>query len=202
MKTLPPRAIELPDYVLDRCDAVPALIGDPRDFLFIGGLAGTSRDAASLLNDGPTHFSMAGTMGAAAMMGLGLALAQPERTVIVLTGDAELMMNVGSLATIAVRDPKNLRIICIDNGHFGETGYQRSHTGYGVDIEKIAIGSGIRTTTTITHTQEIPVGRRMLRETDGTAFILMRVRPTPPPQVKRLLDPPAQRMRFRQALLG
>lgn len=202
MKNLPPRAIELPDYVLDRCDAVPALIGDPKDFLFIGGLAGTSRDTASLLNDGPTHFSMAGTMGAAAMMGLGLALAQPDRTVIVLTGDAELMMNVGSLATIAVRDPKNLRIVCIDNGHFGETGYQRSHTGYGVDIEKIAIGSGIRTTTTITHTQEIPVGRRMLRETDGTAFILMRVRPTPPPQVKRLLDPPAQRLRFRQALLG
>jgi len=200
--SLPPRAIELPDYVLDRREAVPALIGDPKDFLFIGGLAGTSRDTASLLNDGPTHFSMAGTMGAAAMMGLGLALAKPDRTIIVLTGDAELMMNIGSLATIAVRDPKNLRIVCVDNGHFGETGYQRSHTGFGVDLEKIAIGSGIRTTTTITHTQEIPVGRRMLRETDGTAFILMRVRPTPPPAVKRLLDPPAQRLRFRQALLA
>lgn len=192
----------IPDYVLDRREAVPALIGDPTDFLFIAGLAGTARDTAALVNDGPSQFGLAGAMGAATMMGLGLALAKPDRTVVVLTGDGELLMNVGSLATIGVRNPKNLRIVCVDNGHYGETGYQRSHTSLGVDLEKIAAGSGIRTTMTVNHTQDIAVGHRMLRETEGTAFILMRVKTTPPPAIKRLMDPPAMRLRFRQALLG
>lgn len=192
----------MPDYVLDRREAVPALIGDAKDFLFVAGLAGTARDTASLLNDGPSQFSLAGAMGAATMVGLGLALARPDRTVVVLTGDGELLMNVGALATIGVRNPRNLRIVCVDNGHYGETGYQRSHTSLGVDLERIAVGSGIRTTLTINHTQELPVGRRMLRETDGAAFILLRVKPTAPPMIKREMDPPLMRLRFRQALLA
>ena len=72
------------------------------------------------------------------MMGLGLALAQPKKHVLVVTGDGELLMNVGSLATVAVMEPANLAIVCVDNGHYGETGYQQSHTSFGVDLEKIA----------------------------------------------------------------
>ena len=75
------------------------------------------------------------------MMGLGLALAQPKRRVLVTTGDGELLMNVGALATIALQNPPNLTIICVDNGHYGETGNQDSHTGLGVRLDVIAAGA-------------------------------------------------------------
>ncbi len=85
---------------------------------------------------------MAGAMGGACMIGLGLALARPDKRVLVVTGDGELLMNVGALATIAVINPPNLAILCVDNGHYGETGYQKSHTSLGVDLEKIAVRIG------------------------------------------------------------
>jgi phosphonopyruvate decarboxylase len=145
---------------------------------------------------------MAGVMGAAAMMGLGLALAQPARRVLVVTGDGELLMNVGALATIAVLDPPNLSILCVDNGHYGETGYQKSHTSLGVDLEKMAIGAGVKRTRTVALDSEIAEGARLIREGNGTAFVVLRVKPTDPPRFKRNLDPALARLRFRQALLG
>src|SRR5215813_7241083 len=135
-----------PAFVLDRVEAVPALIGRHEDFLFVAGLAGTSRDVAAITNDGAHTYSMAGAMGGAAMIGLGLALARPDKRVLVVTGDGELLMNIGALATIAVLNPPNLSIVCVDNGHYGETGYQKSHTSLGVDLERIAAGSGIQRT--------------------------------------------------------
>jgi phosphonopyruvate decarboxylase len=117
--------------VLDRREAVPALIGRHEDFRFVAGLAGTSRDIAALTNDAAHVCSMAGAMGGAAMMGLGLALARRDRQVMVLTGDGELLMNLGALATIAVLNPANPSILVVDNGHYGERGYQKSHTSLG-----------------------------------------------------------------------
>ncbi|NIR58575.1 MAG: thiamine pyrophosphate-binding protein, partial [Gammaproteobacteria bacterium] len=108
------------------------------------------KDVAALTEDGAHVFTMAGAMGAAAMTGFGLALSQPERRVLVVTGDGELLMNVGALATIAVENPPNLSILCVDNGHYGETGYQRSHTSLGVDLERMAAGAGIKATRTVT----------------------------------------------------
>src|SRR5499426_2548583 len=137
-----------PAFVLDRVEAVPALIGRHQDFLIVTGLAGTSRDIAALTDDGAHTYTMAGAMGGASMIGLGLALARRDRRVLVVTGDGELLMNVGSLATIAVLNPANLTIVCVDNGHYGETGYQKSHTSLGVDLEKMAIGAGIKRTMT------------------------------------------------------
>src|SRR5437868_10551298 len=127
-----------PAFVLDRGQAVPALIGRHEDFLIVSGLAGTSRDVAALTGDGAHTYTMAGAMGGAAMIGLGLALARPDKRVLVATGDGELLMNVGALATIAVLNPPNLVIVCVDNGHYGETGYQKTHTSLGADLEKIA----------------------------------------------------------------
>src|SRR5271166_707869 len=124
---------------------------------------------------------MAGAMGGACMIGLGLALARPERRVLVVTGDGELLMNVGALATIAVMNPPNLAIVCVDNGHYGETGYQKSHTSLGVDLERIAAGSGIKATRTIASQYELADGARLLRDGNGTAFVLLRVKPTDPP---------------------
>jgi phosphonopyruvate decarboxylase len=145
---------------------------------------------------------MAGAMGGACMIGLGLALARPEKRVLVVTGDGELLMNVGALATIAVINPPNLAVVCVDNGHYGETGYQKSHTSPGLDLEKIAVGSGIKRTRTINSQDELADGPRLLRESNGTAFILLRVKPTDPPAFKRNMDPSACRHRFRAALLG
>src|SRR6516165_10540006 len=150
------------EFVLDRCDAVPEIIGRHEDFLIVSGLAGTSRDVAALTRDRPHCFTMAGAMGGAAMIGLGLALARADKRVLVVTGDGELLMNVGALATIAVLNPANLAILCVDNGHYGETGYQKSHTSLGIDLEKIAIGSGIQRTRTISAERELEDGGRLL----------------------------------------
>ena len=94
-------------FILDRCTAVPALIGKAEDFLFVTGLAGTARDIAALTHDSAQIYTMAGAMGGAVMIGLGLALARPDKRVLVATGDGELLMNVGALATVAIMNPAN-----------------------------------------------------------------------------------------------
>jgi thiamine pyrophosphate-dependent acetolactate synthase large subunit-like protein len=191
-----------PDFILDRTQAVPALIGRHEDFLIIAGLAGTARDVAALTKDGAHTYALAGVMGAACAMGLGLALARPDKRVLVVTGDGELLMNVGTLATIAVLNPSNLSIVCVDNGHYGETGYQKSHTSLGVDLEKMASAAGLKITRTIRSEVDLADGARLLRDGNGTAFVLLRVKPTDPPKYKRSLDPAMGRLRFRQSLLG
>src|SRR5688572_10218358 len=191
-----------PEFVLDRCQAVPALIGRHEDFLLVAGLAGTARDVAALTDDGAHVYTMGGAMGGATMMGLGLALARSDKRVLVVTGDGELLMNVGSLATVGVLNPANLSILCVDNGHYGETGYQKSHTSLGVDLERIAAGSGIKRTLAVGQESEIPEGARLLREGNGASFVLLRVKPTEPPAYKRNFDLAECRVRFRTALLG
>src|SRR5229473_2219442 len=191
-----------PAFVLERSEAVPALIGRHEDFLIITGLGGTACDVGAVTGDGAHVYSLAGAMGAACMMGLGLALSRPDNRVLVVTGDGELLMNVGALATIAVLNPPNLAIVCVDNGHYGETGYQKSHTSLGVDLEKIAAGCGLRRTRTVSGEADLADGARLLREGNGTAFVVLRVKPDDPPSYKRNMDPAACRVRFRAALLG
>jgi phosphonopyruvate decarboxylase len=190
----------VPAFLLDRVTAVPALIGRHEDFLIVAGLAGTARDVAALTSDGAHTYSLAGAMGGAAMMGLGLALARPDRRVLVLTGDGELLMSLGALATIAVVNPANLSIVCVDNGHYGETGYQLSHTSLGVDLEKVAAGCGLKRTLTVGRESELAAGARLIREGNGAAFVLLRVAPTEPPDYRRDFDLAACRVRFRMAL--
>ncbi len=189
-------------YTLDRRQAVPALVGDHRDFLIVTGLAGTAKDMAHLSGDAPHLFTMAGAMGAAVSIGLGLALAQPERRVLVVTGDGELLMNVGALATVAVMRPPNLAVVCVDNGHYGETGGQRSHTSLGVDLEAMAAAAGIAATRTVWTENEIAAASKLVRQSNGPAFVVLKVRPGDPPAFKRNMDAAACRVRFRAALLG
>lgn len=193
---------EAPRFDLDRRVAVPEIVGRHEDFLIVAGLAGSSKDMAALTGDGGHLYAMAGAMGAAVTMGLGLALAQPTKRVLVATGDGELLMNVGALATVAVMNPPNLSILCIDNGHYGETGYQLSHTSLGVDLEKMAAGAGIKAAMTVERADQVAAGARMLRESNGTSFVVLRVKPGDPPKVKRLMDPAASRVRFRMTTLG
>ena len=187
--------------LLDRNEAVPQLVGRHEDLLIVAGLAGTARDLTFLSRDAPHVFALAGVMGSATSIGLGLALARPERRVLVITGDGELLMNVGTLATVAVVNPPNLAIVCVDNGRYGETGWQKSHTSLGVDLERMAIGAGIRTTRRIVRPEQIPEASRLIREGNGTSFVLMRVEPTESPPHKRDLDPTSERLRFRTAVL-
>src|SRR4051812_18789218 len=137
--TFPPAA----GYALERSVAVPALIGRHEDFLIIAGLGGTACDVAAVTGDSANVYSLGGAMGAACMMGLGLALARADKRVLVVTGDGELLMNLGALATIAGMNPPNLAILCIDNGHYGETGWQKSHNNPRLDPGENAPRAGI-----------------------------------------------------------
>jgi phosphonopyruvate decarboxylase len=193
---------DAPIFELDRREALPALIGRHEDFLIVAGLAGTARDIAALTQNAPHGFTMGGAMGGACMIGLGLALAQRDRRILVVTGDGELLMNVGALATIALMNPPNLSIVCVDNGHYGETGYQKSHTSLGTDLEKMAQGAGIKLTRTVQRPADIPSGARFLREGNGSVFVLLRVNTGEPPVYKRIWDPAVNRAQFRAGLLG
>jgi thiamine pyrophosphate-dependent acetolactate synthase large subunit-like protein len=122
---------------LDRRDVVKALLADRRELLVVPGLGSATWDAAAADGD-PRNFYLWGAMGGAAMIGLGLALAQPARPVAVITGDGEQLMGLGGLATIGVRRPRNLTVVVLDNRHFGETGMQESHTGLGTDLCGVA----------------------------------------------------------------
>jgi phosphonopyruvate decarboxylase len=189
-----------PGFVLERSEAVPALIGAHEDFLIIAGLGGTACDVGAVTGDAAHVYSLGGAMGAAAMIGLGLALARSDKRVLVVTGDGELLMNVGALATIGVIDPPNLAIVCVDNGHYGETGWQKSHTSLGVDLEQIARGCGIKRTRTVAAKGDLADGARLLREGNGACFVLLRVKPTEPTSFKRNFDASLMRDRFRAAL--
>jgi len=198
----PIRSRNLPPAVLDRREAVPALIVRPQDWLVVAGLAGTAQELTAMTHDGPNVFGLGGAMGAAPMMALGLALAQPERRVLCVTGDGELLMNIGALATIALLNPPNLAIICVDNGKYGETGNQDSHAGLGVRLDLIAAGAGIAATFTINTREEIAEGQKLLESGVGLRFILLRVKEGPALKVKRSLQPHVIRDRFRAALLA
>jgi len=187
---------------VNRQEAIPALLADHDDMLIVTGLAGSAKDIGALTKDGDHTFTMAGAMGGATAMGLGLALAQPDKKVVVVTGDGELLMNMSSLATVAVAKAPNLHIICVDNGHYQETGNQESHTSKGVDLAAVASGSGIKTCRTVTAMDEVEDARRLLAGANDTCFIHLKIDGTPPPIFKRDLDAANVKTRFRRLVLG
>ena len=121
---------------LDRREVVKTILAQRQDALLVTGLGSSCYDAGTV--DHPNTFYLWGGMGGAAMIGLGLALAQPKRRVLVITGDGEMLMGLGSLATIAVAKASNLTILVIDNELYSETGMQPTHTSQGVDLAGIA----------------------------------------------------------------
>ena len=155
-----------PTGTLDRRAAVKALLSDRGDLLVISGLGSSSYDVFDA-GEHPGNFYLWGAMGGAAMVGLGLALAQPKRPVLVITGDGEQLMGIGSLLTIATKQPGNLSIAVLDNGHFGETGMQLSHSGLGAKLEVIASGAGIGNVSDIADMAGIERFRNSLRDLGG-----------------------------------
>ncbi len=126
---------------MNRREAVAELLRDRGDLLVVTGLGSPSYDVHAQ-GDHPGNYYLWGAMGSAALVGLGLAQARPDAQVLVITGDGEQLMGLGGLATIAVAAPKNLTIAVIDNGHFGETGMQTSHTGFGLALDRVAAACG------------------------------------------------------------
>lgn len=187
------------DFLLDRREAVPAVIGDPSDFLIVGGLAGSAKDVAHLTDDGDNCFLLGGAMGAAASIGLGLALTARERRILVVTGEGELLMGLGTLATIAAARPANLAVLVVDNASYGETGYQATHTAGSTDLEAIARGAGFERTLTVREPAQYAAASKLLRDT-GPTFVVVRTTTAPPPDYKRDFDPARSRHRFQAAL--
>lgn len=188
--------------ILDRRHVLPVLFPKPDDYLFVSGLAGSARDAAGLTGDGANLFAMAGTMGAAVPMGLGVALAAPEARVAVITGDGEMLMNVGALATVATMAPKNLSIVCIDNGCHGETGGQPGHTAMSTDLALMAKGAGLASAMTAKTADDLAEAAKFLIEAAAPRLLVVRVTDGPPTAFVRNLDPAQCRLRFRHAYLG
>jgi len=161
---------------LDRRAAVAALLKDRGDVLLISGLGSPSYDVHQA-GDSDANYYLWGAMGSAALIGLGLAQAQPARRVLVVTGDGEQLMGLGGLATIAVARPSNLTIVVVDNGHFGETGMQRSHTGHGLDLARVAAACGFAETAVIEDLEGVEAARAALhRAADGPRLYVFKVR--------------------------
>ena len=190
-----------PNALLHRRDVVNELLRDRADLLVIAGLGAPNWDV-SAAGDHPNNFPLWGAMGAASMIGLGLALAQPKRKVLVVTGDGEMLMNIGSLASIAVEVPKNLTIAVLDNERFGETGMQKTPTASGVDLAAIATACGIRTSRIVRTMAEVTELRDLAHEGRGTAFAQIKINP----EALVFVMPPADGViltsRFRQSVLG
>ena len=128
--------------LLERRSVVSALLEGRKDAIVVGGLGASTYDIAAA-GDHDRNFYLWGAMGGAVMIGLGVALAQPNLPVVVITGDGEMLMGMGSLATVGLQQPKNLTIIVLDNEVYGETGGQASHTGTNTDLVGVARACGI-----------------------------------------------------------
>ena len=185
---------------LDRRAAMAALVKDrDDDLLVVPGLGSTTWDLAAA-GDDPRNFYLWGAMGGAAMIGLGLALAQPDRRVAVITGDGEMLMGLGALATIGNKRPPNLAVIVFDNGVYGETGMQPSHTQNGVDLIRIAGACGIATCLDVRDDRALADLAARLRNLRGTLFARVLISTDEPPRVLPLRDGAEIKNRFRAAL--
>ena len=183
----------------DRRAFVSRLLSSVPQALVVTGLGCASYDVFAA-GDRDLNYYLWGAMGGAAALGLGLALAQPSRSVVVITGDGEQLMGIGSLATIAAKQPRNLSIVVLDNGHFGETGMQRSHSSLGTDLVAVAKGFGIADAfTTDSLEGSDHVARRILAR-DGVSFAQVFIEANEPPRALPPRDGPFIKNRFRAAL--
>ena len=193
------------DPCLDRRAVIAALLEGRGDMLLVTGLGSTTYDAASV-GDDPRNFYLWGAMGAAAMIGLGLAIARPDRRVLVVTGDGEMLMGLGALATIGVERPPNLALVVFDNGHYGETGMQRSHTDAGVSLCGVARACGIDAVFDIADDAALSEFAARLRDFDRpgffdqTVFARVAIHADEPPRVLPSRDGVHLKNRFRRAL--
>lgn len=187
--------------VLHRRDVVASLLADRGDLLCIAGLGAPAWDITAV-GDTSCNFPLWGGMGSAAMIGLGLALAQPSRPVLVITGDGEMLMGLGSLVTIAVQRPANLAIAVLDNEHYGETGMQPTHTRFGVDLAGMAKAAGVAGSALIRSAEEVRAFRDATHDMKGTLFAQIKISAETLPLVLPPREGALLQARMREAVLG
>jgi thiamine pyrophosphate-dependent acetolactate synthase large subunit-like protein len=187
---------------LERRAAMATLLeGRADDLLVVPGLGSTTYDLAAA-GDNPKNFYLLGAMGGAAMIGLGLALAQPQKRVAVLTGDGDMLMGLGSLATIGVKQPKNLAIVVLDNAHYGETGMQASHTHSGIDLVAVALACRFKQARAMSRIEEAADVRKLIHAGEGPILVSARISEEDVPRVLPIRDGHAIKQRFIEALNG
>ena len=184
---------------IERRELVRRLLLDRRDLVVVSGLGSATWDVAAA-GDDPLNVYLWGAMGGTVMIGLGLALARPDRRVAVITGDGDALMGVGSLATVGVQAPHNLAIVVLDNRHYGETGMQPSHTQAGVDLVAIAEACRFRLARTLSRIEEADDVRALLHGGEGPIFISARIEADDTERVLPLRDGHAIKQRFIAAL--
>lgn len=185
--------------LLDRRAVVTELLAKRDELLVVAGLGASAWDVTSV-GDHDLNFPLWGAMGGAASIGLGLALAQPERRVLVITGDGEQLMGMTSLATIGAASPNNLAIAVLDNERYGETGMQITATAMGTDLAAVAEACGFAMSRTVTMPSEIPDLARALRTSTGPVMGVFKVSAETPPQVIPPRDGAHLVARFQSAL--
>jgi thiamine pyrophosphate-dependent acetolactate synthase large subunit-like protein len=185
--------------MLDRREFVRQLLIDRGGLLVVSGLGSATYDVAAA-GDHPLNFYLWGAMGGTAMIGLGLALAQPQKRVAVLTGDGDMLMGLGSLATIGVKQPNNLAIVVLDNAHYGETGMQPSHTHAGIDLVATALACRFRQARAVSHIADAAGVRGLLHSGEGPILVSARIGEDDVPRVLPLRDGHAIKQRFIEAL--
>ena len=188
-------------FKLNRRLVIRELLKERENSLIINGLGGTCWDVASL-GDNDLNFYVWGGMGNACMIGLGLALSQPDKKVIVITGDGEMLMGIGSLATIALKQPKNLSIVVFDNELYGETGNQKTHTAYCTNLSKIAIGSGIINSSIILTQEDLLSLSLEIHQIKNLSFSVIKINQDQEEIVLPIREGAFIKSRFRRALLG
>jgi len=185
--------------MIERRDFVRRLLRERGDLLVVSGLGSATYDVAAA-GDHALNFYLWGAMGGTAMTGLGLALAQPRRRVAVITGDGDMLMGLGSLATIGAQQPKNLAIVVLDNASYGETGMQPSHTAAGIDLVATARACRFAHARAVSSIDEADEIRALLHAGDGPIFVSARIASDDTPRVLPLRDGHAIKQRFMAAL--
>lgn len=186
---------------LQRRDVVARILHQRGDALLITGLGSPCWDAAAA-GDNERNFYVWGGMGGAAMIGLGLAIAQPARRVLVITGDGEMLMGLGALATIAVQRPENLSVIIMDNERYGETGMQPTHTHFGVDLAGMASAAGFPVAETVRSNESLDRFIPEIYAHKGPVFGVIKVDDAKLPMVLPERDGAYLKSRFRMAVVG
>ena len=184
---------------LDRRRFAGALLDRVPDALVVTGLGSPSYDVYAA-GERPENFYLWGAMGAAVPLGLGLALARPERPVLVLTGDGEHLMGIGALGTVGALLPPNLTVAVLDNGHYGETGMQPSHTSLGTDLVAVAKGFGIARSYRVTEIADVDTVAEHVNARGATTYVQAIVQPDEPPRTLPPRDGVALKNTFRAAL--
>jgi thiamine pyrophosphate-dependent acetolactate synthase large subunit-like protein len=187
--------------MLDRREFVRQLLIDRGDLLVVGGLGSATYDIAAA-GDHALNFYLWGAMGGTAMIGLGLALARPDRRIAVLTGDGDMLMGIGSLATVGVKQPNNLSIIVLDNAHYGETGMQASATQSGIDLVAVALACRFRQARRVSRIDETANVRALLHSGEGPILVSAHISAEDTPRVLPLRDGHTIKQRFIGALNG